>query len=223
MIVEPFDMNFESSKIVASGSHGIDQTMDYLLDMRIAKSDMGGAANEMMNSVTALAAGAGFSVPQSDYIKVKANITGTFKDPKVSTDLRGNLTGGEGTVKEVVKEAVKEKVTEEVERVKDEVKQEVQEEATQRAAELIENAEAEKVRLVSEARQAGDKLVTEAEKKGEQLIKEAGNNPLKQIAAKKAAEELVKQAERQSARLIEEAETKGDAIVERAREEATRL
>jgi hypothetical protein len=223
VLVEPFDMNFENSKIVASGSHGIDQTMDYLLDMRIAKSDMGGAANEMMNSVTALAAGAGFSVPQSDYIKVKANITGTFKDPKVSTDLRGNLTGGEGTVKEAVKEAVKERVTEEVERVTDEVKQEVKEEMTVRAAELIENAEAEKARLVKEAQQAGDKLKAEAKKQGEQLIKEAGNNPLKQIAAKKTAEELLKQAERQSARLVEEAETKGDAIVARAREEAAKL
>ena len=223
VIVEPFDMNFESSKIVASGSHGIDQTMDYLLDMRIAKSDMGGAANEMMNSVSALAAGAGFSVPQSDYIKVKANITGTFKDPKVSTDLRGNLTGGEGTVKEAVKEAVKERVTEEVERATDEVKEEVREEMTTRAAELIENAEAEKARLVREAREAGDRLVTEAEKQGEQLIKEAGSNPLKQIAAKRTAEELVRQAERQSARLVEEAETKGDAIVTRAREEAAKL
>jgi hypothetical protein len=223
VIVEPFDMNFESSKIVASGSHGIDQTMDYLLDMNIAKKDMGAAANEMMSSVTALAAGAGFTVPQSDYIRVKANITGTFRDPRVSTDLRGNLTSGEGTVKEAVKEAVKERVTEEVERVKDEVKEEVREEMTTRAAELIENAEAEKARLVKEAEEAGDKLVAEAEKRGEQLIREAGSNPLKQIAAKKSAEELVKQAEKQSARLVEEAETKGDAIVARAREEAAKL
>jgi hypothetical protein len=223
VIVEPFDMNFESSKIVASGSHGIDQTMDYLLDMRIAKSDMGGAANELMNSVSALAAGAGFSVPQSDYIKVKANITGTFKDPKVRTDLRGNFSGGEGTVKDGVKEAVKEKVTEEVERATDEVKEEVREEMTVRAAELIENAEAEKARLMREARQAGDKLVAEAEKQGGQLIEEAGSNPLKQIAAKRTAEELVKQAEKQSARLVEEAETKGDAIIAKAREEAEKL
>jgi hypothetical protein len=223
VIVEPFDMNFESSKIVASGSHGIDQTMDYILDMNIAKKDMGAAANEMMSSVSALAAGAGFAVPQSDYIRVKANITGTFKDPRVRTDLRGNLTGGQGTVKEVVKEAVKEKVIEEVERVKDEVKEEVREEMTTRAAELIENAEAEKVRLVAEAQQAGDKLVAEAEKQGEQLIKDAGSNPLKQIAAKRTADELVKQAERQSARLIEEAETKGDAIVAQARKESEKL
>ncbi len=223
VIVEPFDINFDRSKIIASGSHGIDQTLDYLLDMRIAKSDMGVAANEMMNSISALAAGAGFTVPQSDYIKVKANITGTFKDPKVSTDLRGNLTGEDGIVKAAVKEAVKEKITEEVERAKDEVKEEVREEMTVRAAQLIENAEAEKIRLVKEARKAGGKLVKEAEDKSEDLIKEAGSNPLRQIAAKKTAEELVKQAEKQSARLIEEAENKGDTIVARAREEAARL
>ncbi|MEX0987419.1 MAG: AsmA-like C-terminal region-containing protein [Bacteroidales bacterium] len=215
VIVEPFAMNFEASKMTASGSHGIDQTMNYFLDMNIAKSDMGSGANELMNSVGALAAGAGLAIPQSDFIKVIANITGTFSDPKVTTDLSGNIS----KTKETVTAAVKEKVTEEIEKVQDQVK----EEASARAESLIKNAEAEKARLVEQAEAAGAKLVAEAEKKGDQLIKEAGNNPLKKIAANKAAEELVKKAESQSARLIEEAESKGDALIERAREEAGKI
>lgn len=215
VIVEPFDMDFEDSKITAFGSHGIDQTMDYTLDMEIAKSDLGAGANEMMNSLGALASGAGFAVPQSDYIKVKANITGTFKDPKVTTDLRGNLT----SAKETVQEAVKERVTEEVEKVEEQVR----EEAGQQAEELIRKAEQEKARLVAEAQKAGDKLVAEAEKQGEQLIEDAGSNPLKKIAANKAADELVKQAEKQSANLVKEAETKGDALIAKAKEEAGRI
>jgi hypothetical protein len=209
VIVDPFDLNFDNSKIIASGSHGIDQTMDYLLDMQIAKSDLGSGAGEMMNSMAALASGAGFSLPQSDYIKVKANITGTFRDPKVRTDLSGNLT----QTKEAVRTEVKERVTEQVEKVEEQVREQVSE----RAAELIRQAEEEKARLVRQAEEAGKKLVEEAEKKGEQLIKDAGSNPLKQIAAKKTAEELVKQAERQSARLIEEASETGDQMIEKAK------
>ena len=34
-------VDFDESKITVSGSHGIDMTMDYLLDMDIAKSDLG--------------------------------------------------------------------------------------------------------------------------------------------------------------------------------------
>lgn len=215
VVVEPFDMDFEDSKITASGSHGIDQTMDYTLDMEIAKSDMGAGANEIMNSLSNLASGAGFQVPQSEFIKVRATITGTFKDPKVSTDLRGNLT----SARETVQEAVKERVTEEVEKVEEQVR----EEAGQQAEELIKAAEEEKARLVEEAQKTGDKLVAEAKKQGDQLIGDAGNNPLKKIAANKGAEELVKQAEKQAANLVREAEEKGDAIIARAKEEAGKI
>jgi len=219
VIVEPFDMNFGDSKIVASGSHGIDQTMDYIMDMTIAKSDLGGAANQLMASVSALASGAGLAIPQSDYIKVRANITGTFNDPEVATDLSGNL-GNEGkTVKEVAREKVEEKVGEKVEEVKEEVK----EEASEKAAELIRTAEEEKEKLMAEAEKQGDRLVDEAEKKGDQLIEDAGRNPIKKLAAEKAAEELVKQAEKKRSALIEEAEEMGDALIDKAKAEAERL
>ncbi len=82
VMVDPFDLNFDDSKITVSGSHGIDLTMDYLLDMNIAKSDLGGGANELMKGVTALATGAGFRIPESEYVKVTAKIKGTFNAPK---------------------------------------------------------------------------------------------------------------------------------------------
>ena len=80
--------------------------MDYLLDMNIAKSDLGGGANELMNGISALAVGAGFQIPESDYVKVKATITGTFNDPKISTDLSGNLKSSGETVKTAVEQRV---------------------------------------------------------------------------------------------------------------------
>ena len=91
VVVDPFDMNFDQSKITVSGSHGIDHTLDYLVDMNIAKKDLGEGANGMLNSLTLLASVAGMQVAQSEFVKVKAHITGTFSDPKVATDLSGNL------------------------------------------------------------------------------------------------------------------------------------
>jgi len=215
VMVDPFDLNFDDSKITVSGSHGIDLTMDYLLDMNIAKSDLGGGANELMNGMTALAAGAGFQIPQSDYVKVKATIKGTFNEPKISTDLRGNLK----TSGETVKEVVQEKVSEEVEQVEEQVR----DEASEKAEKIISDAEAEAERLIEEAREAGDKLVQEAEVQGERLIKEAGANPIKKIAANRAAEELNTQAKKQSDKLVREAEVKANEIVEKARVEAEKI
>ncbi|MEN8227178.1 MAG: AsmA family protein [Bacteroidota bacterium] len=215
VMVDPFDLDFDDSKIAVSGSHGIDQTMDYSLDMNIAKSDLGEGANELMNGLSLLASGAGFKVPESDHVKIKAKIAGTFNEPKVTTDLSGNLKSSGETVKAVVEE----KVMEEVEKVEEQVR----DEASEKAEKIISDAEEEAARLVEEARKAGDELVKEAEIQGENLIKEAGNNPLKQIAAKKGAEELKLQAEKQSANLVREAEVKADEMIEKARAEAERI
>ncbi len=215
VMVDPFDMDFEDSKITVSGSHGIDQTMDYLLDMTIAMSDLGTGVNELMSGITALAAGAGFQVPQSDHVKVKARITGTFNDPKVTTDFSEILK----STGESVKVTVKEKVAEEVEKVEEQVR----DQASEKAEKMISDAEAEAERLVEKAQKAGDDLVKEAEIQGENLIKEAGSNPFKQIAAKKAAEELKRQAQKQSDNLVGEAEVKADEIIDKAREEAAKI
>jgi hypothetical protein len=215
IMFDPFDMNVDDSKITVSGSHGIDHTLNYLFDMNIAKSDLGKGANEMMKGISVLAAGAGIKIPESDYVKVKANITGTFSKPRVKTDLSGNLK----SAGETVKEAVEAKVVEEVEKVEEQVREEAGEEAEK----IISDAEVEADRLIEAARKAGEELVKEAEKQGENLIEEAGSSVLKQIAAKRAAEELKKQAAKQSDNLVKEAEVKAAEIIQKARDEASRI
>ncbi len=222
VIVDPFDMKFDNSKIAVSGSHGIDLSMDYLLDMHISKSYLGEGANEMLKGITALAAGAGFQIPESDHIEVKAHITGTFNDPKVSTDLSGNLRSSGSALKETVEK----KLDEEMEKVVKEVEkkeEEVRDAAREKADEMISEAEAEAERLTGEARKTGEALVKEAEIQGEKLIEEAGSNPLKQIAAKRAAKELKAEAEKQSEKLVKEAEDRGEELIRMARENAGKI
>jgi hypothetical protein len=215
IIFNPFDWTIDNSKFVVSGSHGIDLSMDYTVDMHIAKSDLGAGANELMLGVTALAAGAGISIPQSDYIEVTGNLGGTFNRPKFTTDLSKNLI----STSEQVQAAVEERITEEVEKVEEQVR----EEASAQAEKIISDAEAEAARLVEEARKAGEALVNEAETQGEKLMDDAGSNPLKQVAARTAANELKRQAELQSENLINEAELRGEELIQKAREEAAKL
>lgn len=215
IIFTPFDWKIDDSKFIVSGSHGIDLSMDYDLDMNIAKSDLGSGVNNLMQGVNALAAGAGIGLPQSEYIQVLANIGGTFNRPKFTTDLSENLK----STGEQVQAAVEERITEEVEKVEEQVR----EEAGEQAEKIIADAEKEAVRLVEEARKAGESLVKEAEAQGEKLVEDAGSNPLKQVAARTAANELKRQAETQSANLVNEAEKQGEAIIQKAREEAAKL
>ena len=215
IMVDPFHIDFDDSRIEVSGSHGIDLSMDYKLDMNLAKSDLGEGANEMLKGMTALAAAGGLKISESDYLKVIAKITGTFNNPKVATDLSGNLK----SAKEMVQAAVEEKVTEEIEKVEEQVR----DEASKKVEETITDAEKEAARLVEEARKAGEELVKEAEVQGEKLKEEAGSNPLKQVAARTAASELVRQAEKQSENLVSEAEIKGAEIIQKARNKADNI
>jgi len=211
----PFDMKVYDSEMTVSGSHGMDHTLDYMLDMKVAKSDLGAGAVDMMKGITALAAGAGIKIPESDHVKVKANITGTFTNPRIETDLSANMR----SAGETVKAAVEERVEQEIEKVEEQVR----EEASVEAEKIISDAESQADLLIEEARKAGEGLVKEAEKQGDNLIKEAGSSVLKQIAAKKAAEELKKQAVKQSDNLVNEAETKAAEIILKARDEAAKI
>lgn len=213
--VAPFDIDFDDSKITVSGSHGIDHSLDYLVDMNIAKKDLGAGAMSMVNSMTLMARAAGMKVADSEYVKVKASITGTVTKPVVKTDLSGNL-GSTGTS---VREQIENKVKGEIEAAEKELRQE----ASQRADQIIADAEAEAAEIVEKARKNGDQLVKEAELQGDKLIEEAGDNALQKMAAERAAQELTAQAQKQSDRMVAEAEKKAAEIVEKAREEASRL
>ncbi|MCK4880836.1 MAG: hypothetical protein KAS82_09255, partial [Bacteroidales bacterium] len=215
VVIDPFNIDVDDSRMIVSGSHGIDLTMDYKLDMKIAKADLGSGANEMIQGMTALAAGAGLKIPESDYVKVIANIRGTFNHPKVTTDLSANLKSAGETVQAVVEE----KITEEVEKVEEQVR----DEASEKADKIIADAEEEAARLLEVARKAGVELVKEAELQGDKLMEEAGSNPLKQVAARTAASELKRQAQKQSANLVSEAELKAAEIIQKARDEAEKI
>ena len=215
VIVDPFDVSFNDSRITVSGLHGIDMSLDYLLDMNIAKSDLGKGAVDVMDGMSALASSAGFKIPASDYVKIKARIRGTFDEPLITTDLSANLDAGKAEVKKMVEE----RVIEEVQKVEEELR----EAASDKADEILKTAEAEVEIIMEEARKAGEQLVLEAEKQGENLVKEAGSNPLKKLAANKAAEELIRQANKQSENLINEARVQADEIMEKARSEAGKI
>ena len=213
--IAPFDIDFDDSKVTVGGSHGIDHSLDYLVDMNIAKKDLGSGALMMVNNMTLMARAAGLKVIESDYVKVKATITGTFEKPKVKTDLSGNMGGSGASVREQVRTKAKEEI--------ETAEQELRQEASQRADQIIADAEAEAARIVDEARIKGDQLVEEAGIQGDKLIEEAGDNALKKMAAERAAKELTAQAQQQSERMVAEAEKKAAEIVEKAREEASRI
>jgi hypothetical protein len=87
--VNPFDIKYQDIKVTASGTHGFDQTMNYNLKLDVPAKYLGAEANKLIAKLSPSDAN------KLENIPVNAVLTGTFKSPKVTTDMKSavsNLT-----------------------------------------------------------------------------------------------------------------------------------
>lgn len=208
--IEPFDVKLGKSIGTMSGSNGFDQTIDYKMALKVPSAELG--AGDAVNKLNAQAAGLGMNLKSVESVNVDVLIKGTIDDPKVSVSLKDAV----GSIKDEVKEQIKEKITEEVDKAKDEAKKKAREQADKLLAEAEKNAQ----KIRDETKSAADKIRAETDKQAQDLIKQAGGNPLKKIAAEKAAQKLKDEAEKKAIGIENEGNKKADALNAKAQQEA---
>ncbi len=213
--VKPFDTKLGPAKANIGGDQGIDQTMNYFMNLSIPRAEFGSAANDVLDGLAKQASSKGFDIKQSDEVNVQLNITGTFTDPKIGMNIKESMA----KAKTEIKEAVQEKVKEEVQKVKEDVK----EKANAEIDKIMKDAEEQATNVRSAAKDAGEKLIGEANLQGKNLVKEAGSNPLKKVAAEKTAAGLTKKTQQNAATLNKEADAKAKAILDTAQKKADAL
>lgn len=84
--VKPFDLKYQDIKITIGGAHGFDQSMNYNLKFDVPAKYLGTEANNLIAKLTPADAKKVESIP------VNAILTGNFKSPKVTTDLKQATT-----------------------------------------------------------------------------------------------------------------------------------
>lgn len=209
--VDPFDIKAGDVTAKVSGSNGLDQTLDYTMDMKIPTSGI--KANAILDQIGATSSGK---------LDLKVLIGGTVQDPKITTDL-GNLAGN---VIDNLKDQAKEKV--------EEVKKEAIDKANEEAQKLIDEAEKKGDALIAEAQKQGDKLKAEAKKQADNLRAEGKKNaqkardegkgnPLKQAAANAAGDEIEKKANEAAKKVEQEAAKQADNLVNEAKKQKEQL
>ena len=83
--IKPFDLKYQDIAIKVGGQHGFDQTMNYNVAFDVPAKYLGSDVTKLLSSLNGTDANK-ISVP------VNAVLTGTFKNPKVSTDLSKSVT-----------------------------------------------------------------------------------------------------------------------------------
>jgi uncharacterized protein involved in outer membrane biogenesis len=142
MELKPFTVEVDDIPMTISGVSYLNQDIDYDIDMQVPREKLGSDANKMINSLVSKANAAGVNASVGETINVKAKVSGTTSNPKISLNY---------------KEAA------------NDVKQQLEDEARKQAEELKKQAEQEAERLKKEmeekARQEYEKQKKELEKK----------------------------------------------------------
>lgn len=168
--VDPFSFSSGSSKGDMAGSTGFDQTLDYVMNIEIPRSELGSQANAVMEGMLAKANAAGAKMTMGEVVKIKALFGGTVLKPTVTTGLKDAANAAVDDLKDQAKAELEKK------------KKEAEEKARAEADKLKSEAEAK-------AKAEADKLKTEADKAKAEAEAKAKAEAEK---AKKAAEEEAK-------------------------------
>lgn len=153
--VEPFDVKIGPVSANIFGSHGFDETMDYVMSTSVPTSVLGDQANAVIGGLVSQANALGAKFTAGSTIDVDILIKGTFKNPKITPAFKGT-SGGASPV-----ESLKQQAQEELNKAKEDLEKKAREEADKLKKEAEDRARAE-----------ADKLKKEAE---ERAKKEAGN------------------------------------------------
>ena len=93
MLVKPFNVQVEGIKMQIGGMQGIDQSMDYLLLMKLPRSLMGSKGNNLVNGLVSQANARGIPVSVGDEVDLNIKMEGTITRPVIKIDMKQTASG----------------------------------------------------------------------------------------------------------------------------------
>lgn len=197
---EPYNIKMGNITAQMGGSSGIDQTIDYTMNMVIPRSEFGGAANAALDGLLAKANSKGGNLSLGDKVNIKALFGGTVTDPTVKTDLLGS------------KEDMKTQVQDLINQEKDKLIDQGKEKAKAEADKILADAQVQADKIKAEAAALAEKTKTEGYAAIDKNV-ESIKNPIQKMAAKAAAPAAKKEVDKQAQKIVDEANKKADALM----------
>jgi len=201
--VQPFDVKLGGATMKVAGSNGLDQSLEYHLDLRVPRAMAGGAANQVLAGLVSKAGKAGVDLEAAPEIPLAIQLAGTVTNPSVTVNVGTLATAAASTVTKAVEKAASEKVSAE-------------------ATRLVQEAEQQAASIRQDAQALADRAKAEAYARADSLVARAGN-PLLKAAARPAADKLRSQADDKAAKIVREADQRAQTLVAAAKERAGKL
>ena len=186
------------------GSHGLDRSMNYFLRGKLPTSVLPGKL------VGAQAKALGIDLDRAGALDVEATLGGDLQNPKVGLKVLG--AGG-------VAAAVKQAAAQKVQVAAAEARRRAQAEADK----ILRQAEAMAGNIRAKAKEAASRVRSEGSRAAAAILKKAGQNPIKKIAAKKAAAAVRNESNKKAHALEMEANKRSQKVVSDAQKESKKM
>ena len=173
VLVKPFTIKVKDIEMLIGGTHGFDQSLDYLIQMKLPRKYLGAQGNALVDNLVTQASNKGVPVTIGDVVNLNIIMRGSLNDPTIKTDLKESAADATAELKQQTVDFAKAKFDSTKHAVKDSVnmiKQQV-------AANLKEEA---KKQLFGNSDLVNTKpSIEETKKKAESTIKNTLGNFLK--------------------------------------------
>jgi hypothetical protein len=208
--VKPFDLNAGIATLNIGGSSGLDQTIDYVMKLKLPKNFLGNSSASVLSGLTSKLNSNGANYSPADAINVNALVGGLMSKPTVKL----SMADMGANIKNAVKDVLTTKKNEAVARGK--------EEAKKRADQILAAAQVQADAVKVQARKLADITKQEGYAAADKLVSSA-SNPVAKTVAKKLADKAKKETDEKCAKIIAEGDKKADDIMAKARAEAAKL
>lgn len=119
VFVKPFIVQVNDIVLEIGGMHGFDQTMDYVVQMKVPRKYLGTEGNSLVNNLVAQANNNGIPITLGETVDLKINLTGKISDPIMRTELKEVTGDAMKELKQQAEDYVKQKVDSTRQTIKD--------------------------------------------------------------------------------------------------------
>jgi len=168
VMVKPFTIKVKDIAMNISGTHGFDQSLDYMVVADVPRKILGKQANSVIEGILKEATQKGLQVSLPDLVPVKIQLGGTVQKPTVKVDYKSVLLDKKDLLVDLSKEALNELKAEALGMAND-----IKEELNTQVKEGIEDVKEQAKKEMDEIKEEAVKEITTG---GSQYVKDKVND-----------------------------------------------
>ena len=140
VLVKPFHVKINDIEMQIGGLHGFDQSIDYIIEMKVPRKYLGNEGNNLVNGLITQATSKGIPVKLSEMVDLSVKMGGTVTNPSIKIDLQKVVGDAADELKEQAKDFARQKIDSAKARAKDSlivIKEKAKDEAKEKLLEQV--------------------------------------------------------------------------------------